>query len=90
MEYCIITEKVKSKLFHSIERKFRNVSSCKENNQNLFFRHKALAAPSIDKTKKQVLLKVISLKFVSKSRQILEKPTLHSSVNCKAMKSSYL
>ena len=51
-----------------------NVISFKENNHNCFFRNKALAAPSIDKTEKQLLLKGISskLKFVSKSRQILE------------------
>ena len=38
--------------------------------QKLFFRHKALAAPSIDKTEQQVQIQVILLKYVSKSRQI--------------------
>ena len=38
--------------------------------QKLFFRHNTLAAPSIDKTEQQVLIQVISLKYVSKSRQI--------------------
>ena len=59
-----------------------NVISFKENNHNCFFRNKALAAPSIDKTEKQLLLRGISLemKFVSKSCQILENCQLQNYV----------
>ena len=43
---------VKTKLIYRTGRKFHNVSSC-EDTHKLFFRHKALAAPSIDKMEEQ-------------------------------------
>ena len=43
---------VKTKLIYGTRRKFHNVSSC-EDTHKLFFRHKALAAPSIDKVEEQ-------------------------------------
>ena len=59
INYRKITKNVKTKLIYRIERKFHNVSSC-ENDHKLLFRHKALAAPSIDKMEKQVVIEVIS------------------------------
>ena len=44
---------VKTKLIYRTGRKFHNVSSC-EDTHKLFFRHKALAAPSIDKMEEQM------------------------------------
>ena len=58
------------KLFHKLEENSLTLVHVKGTCRNWFFRHRAIAAPSIDKTEQQVLIQVISLKYVSKSRQL--------------------